>query len=198
MSTCSPREAASPSPAGRLEAAFERRLASAILCNGAKYIGPAIKVQEGVQGHYGRNHAMAIIECVPNVSEGRRTEVLDACADAIRRAGVRLLDVKPDAAHNRTVFTFAGEPAAVKAAVNALFGAALPRIDLRQHQGEHPRMGAVDVVPFIPIEGVTMADCVRLAVDVAATVAERFALPVYLYEDAATDPARRNLEDVRR
>jgi glutamate formiminotransferase len=141
---------------------------------------------------------MAIIECVPNVSEGRRTEVLDACADAIRRAGVRLLDVKPDAAHNRTVFTFAGEPAAVKAAVSALFGAALPRIDLRQHQGEHPRMGAVDVVPFIPIEGVTMADCVRLAADVAAEVSAAHALPVFLYEEAARQPGRRNLEDIRR
>ena len=141
---------------------------------------------------------MAIIECVPNVSEGRRSEVLDACADAIRRAGVRLLDVKADASHNRTVFTFAGEPAAVRAAVNALFGAALPRIDLRQHAGEHPRMGAVDVVPFIPIEGVTMADCVRLAVEVAGEVSAAHALPVFLYEEAARQPGRRNLEDIRR
>src|SRR5688572_16772258 len=103
---------------------------------------------------------MAIVECVPNISEGRRANVLDACAGAIRATGVRLLDVKADASHNRAVYTFAGEPASVRTAVLALFGAALPQIDLRAHKGEHPRMGAVDVVPFIPIEGVTMADCV--------------------------------------
>ena len=120
---------------------------------------------------------MAVIECVPNISEGRRTEVLDACADAIRRAGARLLDVKPDASHNRTVYTFAGDAAGVRAAVLALFDAAVPAIDLRQHSGEHPRMGAVDVVPFIPIEGATMADCVALAKDVAAAVAEKHGIP---------------------
>ena len=141
---------------------------------------------------------MAIVECVPNVSEGRRSDVLDACAEAIRLAGVRLLDVKPDASHNRTVYTFAGEPGAVKSAVRALFAAALPRIDLRQHTGEHPRMGAVDVVPFIPIEGVTMADCVALAVDVAGDVSAAHDLPVFLYEEAARQPGRRNLEDIRR
>ena len=141
---------------------------------------------------------MAIIECVPNISEGRRADVLEACADAIRRTGVRLLDVKPDASHNRAVYTFAGDAAAVKAAVGALFEAALSRIDLRQHTGEHPRMGAVDVVPFIPIEGVTMADCVALAVDVAGEVSAAHGLPVYLYEEAARQPSRRNLEDIRR
>jgi len=141
---------------------------------------------------------MAIIECIPNVSEGRRTDVLDACAAAIRGAGVHLLDVKPDASHNRTVYTFAGEPAAVRAAVLALFGAAIPAIDLRSHSGEHPRLGAVDVTPFVPIEGATMADCVALAKDVAAEVAKRFQLPVYLYEEAASSPSRRNLEDIRR
>ena len=141
---------------------------------------------------------MAIIECIPNVSEGRRTDVIDACAAAIRGAGVHLLDVKPDASHNRTVYTFAGEPAAVRAAVLALFGAAIPAIDLRSHSGEHPRLGAVDVTPFVPIEGATMADCVALAKDVAAEVAKRFQLPVYLYEEAASSPARRNLEDIRR
>jgi len=141
---------------------------------------------------------MAIVECVPNISEGRRQDVLDACARAISGAGVRLLDVKPDPSHNRTVFTFAGEPAPVRAAVLALFEAALPVIDLRQHVGEHPRMGAVDVVPFVPIEGVTMTECVAMAREIGAEVAARHALPVYLYEDAATEPARRNLEDVRR
>ena len=141
---------------------------------------------------------MPIVECIPNVSEGRDQAVLDACGDAIRRAGARLLDVKPDATHHRTVYSFAGEPAAVKAAALALFETALARIDLRQHKGEHPRLGAVDVVPFVPIEGVTMADCVAMAREVGADVARRHNLPVFLYEEAAAVPARRNLEDIRR
>jgi glutamate formiminotransferase len=141
---------------------------------------------------------MPIVECIPNISEGRRQDVLDACGRAITGAGARLLDVTPDPSHNRTVYTFAGEPALVRAAVVALFDTALPAIDLRQHAGEHPRMGAVDVVPFVPIEGVTMTDCVNMARDVGAELAERHQLPVYLYEEAATQPARRNLEDIRR
>lgn len=141
---------------------------------------------------------MAIVECIPNISEGRRQDVLDRCASAIRATGARLLDVKPDATHNRTVFTVAGEPVAVRAAVHALFDTALPAIDLRQHTGEHPRMGAVDVVPFVPIEGVTMADCVAMAREIGAELAEKHQLPIYLYEDAASSPARRNLEDIRR
>jgi glutamate formiminotransferase len=141
---------------------------------------------------------MAIIECIPNISEGRRTGVLDACADAIRATGARLLDVKPDATHNRTVFTFAGSADEVRAGVLALYGVVMPAVDLRTHSGEHPRLGAVDVVPFVPIEGATMADCVALARSVGAEVAERYALPVFLYEDAATSAERRNLEDIRR
>jgi glutamate formiminotransferase len=141
---------------------------------------------------------MPIIECIPNISEGRRQDVIDACAAAVRGAGVHLLDVKPDASHNRTVFSFAGNAESVRAAVLALFATAVPAIDLRQHTGEHPRMGAVDVTPFVPIEGVTMAECVALARTVGAEIAERFALPVYLYEEAAAAPARRNLEDIRR
>ena len=141
---------------------------------------------------------MAIIECIPNISEGRRTDVLDACAEAIRATGARLLDVKADASHNRTVYTFAGDPAVVQAAVFALYERALGAIDLRHHSGEHPRLGAVDVVPFVPIEGATMADCVAIAKTVAAEVARRHDLPVFLYEEAATSPARRNLEDIRR
>ena len=141
---------------------------------------------------------MAIVECVPNISEGRRSDVLEACADAIRRTGVRLLDVKPDAAHNRAVYTFAGDGAGVRSAALALFDTAIPLIDLRQHKGEHPRMGAVDVVPFIPIEGATMADCAAIATDVAATVSSKHGLPVFLYEEAARIPTRRNLEDIRR
>jgi glutamate formiminotransferase len=141
---------------------------------------------------------MAVIECIPNISEGRRADVLEACAAAIRGAGAHLLDVKPDAAHNRTVYSFAGDRAAVKAAALALFGQALGAIDLRHHSGEHPRLGAVDVVPFVPIEGVTMAECVALAREVGAEVASRHDLPVFLYEEAASSPARRNLEDIRR
>jgi glutamate formiminotransferase len=142
---------------------------------------------------------MAIIESIPNISEGRRVDVIDAIARAVAATpGVRLLDRSSDAAHNRTVLTLAGPPAAVYEATLALYAHALEAIDLRQHHGEHPRLGAVDVVPFVPIEGVTMADCVALARDVAAAVGTRFALPVYLYEEAATAPLRRNLEDIRR
>jgi len=142
---------------------------------------------------------MAIIECVPNVSEGRRTEVVAAMADAVRAAaGVRLLDVQSDASHNRSVITLAGDAAGVERAVLALVERAAADIDLRTHRGEHPRMGAVDVVPFVPIDGVTMADCVALAKKVGAAIADRFAIPVYLYEEAATDPGRKNLEDIRR
>ncbi|MBM3751046.1 MAG: glutamate formimidoyltransferase [Acidimicrobiia bacterium] len=141
---------------------------------------------------------MAIIECIPNISEGRRQDVLDACAAAIQAAGAKLLDVKPDGTHHRTVFSYAGSPAEVKAATLALFDRAVAAIDLREHKGEHPRLGAVDVVPFVPIEGATMADCVALAKEVAAQVASKHALPIYLYEEAASSSARRNLEDIRR
>jgi len=140
-----------------------------------------------------------IIECIPNVSEGRRSDVVEAIAAAIRAVpGASLLDFSSDASHNRSVFTFAGDAAAVKAAVLAIYERAVPAIDLRSHAGEHPRLGAVDVVPFVPIEGVTMAECVALAKDVASEVARRFAVPVYLYEDASANPARKNLEDIRR
>jgi glutamate formiminotransferase len=142
---------------------------------------------------------MAVIECVPNVSEGRRLEVVEAIASALKSVpGARLLDYSSDAAHNRSVFTLAGDAAALKEAVLRLYEAALPAIDLRQHRGEHPRIGAVDVVPFVPIEGVTMAECVALAREVGAAIAERFGVPVYLYEEAASRPERRNLEDIRR
>jgi len=140
-----------------------------------------------------------VIECVPNVSEGRRPEIVAAMADAIRAVdGVRLLDYSSDASHNRSVFTFAGEAAGVERAVLALFERAVADVDLRAHRGEHPRMGAVDVVPFVPIEGVTMAECVALARKVGTAVADRFHVPVFLYEEASSNPARKNLEDIRR
>lgn len=112
--------------------------------------------------------------------------------------GVRLLDHSSDPAHNRSVLTLAGEPVAMRTAVLALFDVAVPSIDLRSHRGEHPRVGAVDVVPFVPIEGITMAECVALARETAFDVAARFGVPVFLYEAAATMPARANLEDIRR
>jgi glutamate formiminotransferase len=139
-----------------------------------------------------------LIECVPNISEGRRADVVEAVVAAIRPSGVRILDVQSDQDHNRSVLTLAGDDESLARGVPALFEAALARIDLRSHSGEHPRMGAVDVVPFVPIEGATMQDCVALARSVAAEVAERFQLPIFLYEEAATAPHRRNLEDIRR
>ncbi len=142
---------------------------------------------------------MAIIECVPNISEGRRAGVIGDIAAALRAIpGLRVLDVQSDASHNRSVFTLAGDAEAMKAGVPKLFEGALAAIDVRTHKGEHPRLGAVDVVPFIPIEGVTMAECVALAKSIAEEVASRFSLPVYLYEDASSNPARKNLEDIRR
>lgn len=142
---------------------------------------------------------MAIIECIPNVSEGRRAEVIERLAAAIRSvSGVRLLDYSSDASHNRSVFTYIGDADAVKRATLALFEAAIPAIDLRAHKGEHPRLGAIDVVPFVPIDGITMEQCVAIAKDVGASIAERFAVPVFLYEEAAANPARKNLEDIRR
>lgn len=142
---------------------------------------------------------MAIIECVPNISEGRRAEVVSAVADAVRKSGpARLIDVSSDADHNRSVLTLAGEPGPVGAAALALVDACVERIDLREHRGGHPRMGAVDVVPFVPVRGATMEDCVRLARSVGASIAARHGLPVYLYERAATAPHRRNLAEIRR
>src|SRR2546422_4711268 len=142
---------------------------------------------------------MALIECIPNISEGRRPDVVADMASAIRAVpGVRLLGFSSDASHNRSVFTLAGDAAGVEQAVMALFERAGAAIDLRTHRGEHPRMGAVDVVPFVPIEGITMAECVALAKKVAVAVADRFKIPVYLYGGASANPARQNLEDIRR
>ena len=142
---------------------------------------------------------MAVIECVPNVSEGRRQDVINKLADDLRAIpGLRVLDVQSDAAHNRSVFTLAGDAAALTAGIPTLFEGAIAAIDLTGHQGEHPRLGAVDVTPLIPIEGATMAECVTLAKSIAATVSERFSLPVYLYEEASSNPQRKNLEDIRR
>jgi glutamate formiminotransferase len=142
---------------------------------------------------------MPIIECVPNISEGRRPDIVKQIVDAVAAApGVHLLDWSSDAAHNRSVITLAGEAGPLRQAVLMLFEAALPVIDLRTHAGEHPRLGAVDVVPFVPIEDVSMDECVALARETGAAVAERFGVPVFLYEEAAAAASRRNLEDIRR
>jgi len=142
---------------------------------------------------------MKLVECVPNFSEGRRPEIVAAIRDAIAAVeGVSVLDVSSDASHNRSVITFI---ASVDSAVDAAFAgikAASERIDLCQHSGEHPRIGATDVVPFIPLEGSTMEDCIALARKLGERVGKELKIPVYLYERAATTPARENLADVRR
>lgn len=140
-----------------------------------------------------------MLEAVPNVSEGRDGRVIEELAAAIRSApGVRLLHLTSDPDHNRTVFTFVSDdPEALETAVLALYAAAVPRIDLRSHRGEHPRVGAVDVCPFVPLEGSTMEQAVELSRRVAARVADRFEIPVYLYEYSATSPERRELPRIR-
>lgn len=140
-----------------------------------------------------------LVECVPNFSEGRRKEVVDAIAAALSGVpGVALLDSEMDAAHNRCVISIAGEPDAVATAVVAGVGKAVELIDLRQHRGEHPRMGAADVIPFIPISGITMEECVRLSIRAAREIADRYRIPVYLYEQSARTDARRDLAHVRK
>ena len=140
-----------------------------------------------------------LIECVPNVSEGRNPEVVEALWEAIgAEPGVVRLDRSTDASHNRTVFTFAGDAKAVRGAVLRLFEATLARVDMRQHRGEHPRMGAVDVVPFVPIRGCDTAFCVNLAKEVGAAIAERFGVPVFLYAEAAQSPERKVLASIRK
>lgn len=140
-----------------------------------------------------------IIECVPNLSEGRRDEIVEAAVEAVSRIpGVTLLDRTSDASHNRSVLTLLGDPGGLTEAVLRLYEAVLPRIDLREHKGEHPRMGAIDVLPFVPVRRATMAQCVALAREVGKLVAERFGVPVILYEEAASAPHRKNLAQVRK
>jgi len=140
-----------------------------------------------------------LVECVPNFSEGRDTAKLDAIVAAMREVpGVFLLDCESDADHNRSVVTLAGEPEAVAEAALRGVGKAAELIDLTKHSGAHPRMGATDVVPFIPIEGITIEDCVLLAKKVGREIWERFRIPVYFYEAAAQRPERANLENIRK
>jgi glutamate formiminotransferase len=140
-----------------------------------------------------------LIESVPNVSEGRRLDVVDRMAEAIEAGpGVHLLDRTSDASHNRSVFTMAGEHGAVVDALERLVATAIHEIDMDTHTGEHPRIGAVDVIPFVPLATTTMDDCVELARDFGKRIATRFELPVFLYANAATRAERVKLADVRR
>jgi glutamate formiminotransferase/formiminotetrahydrofolate cyclodeaminase len=141
----------------------------------------------------------AIVECVPNFSEGRDLTVISTIGDAIRTVhGVTLLSAEPDKDYNRTVVTFVGTPQAVCTAAFEATRAAARLIDMRFHKGEHPRIGATDVVPFVPVAGVTMAECVQLARRFGKRVGEELHIPVYLYEEAATRPERRNLATIRK
>ncbi|MFH0801695.1 MAG: glutamate formimidoyltransferase [bacterium] len=140
-----------------------------------------------------------LVECIPNFSEGRRSEVIESIADEIRKyRDVRFLDLSSDPDHNRSVMTFLGEEEEVgKAAFDAVAKAA-ELIDMEAHQGEHPRIGAADVIPFVPIKNINMEECVRLAHRVGKRIAEELGIPVYFYEEAALKPERRNLADIRK
>lgn len=140
-----------------------------------------------------------IMECVPNFSEGRDRAKIEKIADAFRgKEGVKLLDYSSDADHNRSVITVVGEPEPLKKAVINAIGRAVELIDLTQHKGQHPRMGAVDVVPFIPIKNVTMEEAIACSKEVSEAAAEKYQLPVFLYEKSATAPHRENLASVRK
>jgi glutamate formiminotransferase len=140
-----------------------------------------------------------IVECVPNFSEGRRQDVIERIVASLEQvAGVQVVDVQSDIDHNRSVVTLVGEPQAMAEAAFRGAAEAAQLIDMNHHRGEHPRMGATDVIPFIPVQDVSMQDCVELARQVGERIGTELGIPVYLYEEAATDPARRNLADVRR
>ncbi len=140
-----------------------------------------------------------IVQCVPNFSEGRDNAKIEKIIDAFRgKEGVKLLDYSSDKDHNRTVVTLVGEPQAVKQAVVAAVGLAKAEIDMTQHEGQHPRMGAVDVVPFIPIKEMTIDECVTLAKETAAEMNAQHDVPVFLYEKAASAPHRQNLAKLRK
>lgn len=142
---------------------------------------------------------MKLIECIPNISEGRDQAKIDQIAGAVKSTpDVWLLDVDSDADHNRSVISYVGTPEGVENATLALVSQAIKLIDLRAHEGEHPRMGAVDVIPFVPIKNVEMADCVELSKRVGEKIWESFQFPVYLYEESATSPDRQNLAKIRK
>ncbi|MFV9566881.1 glutamate formimidoyltransferase [Thermoanaerobacter mathranii] len=140
-----------------------------------------------------------IIECVPNFSEGKdQGKIAQLVKEVVSTEGVKLLDYSSDKDHNRTVITFCGDAKGVKEAAFKLIKRASEIIDMRYHKGEHPRIGATDVVPFIPVKNVTMEECVQIAREVGERVGKELNIPVYLYEEAATTPERKNLENIRR
>jgi glutamate formiminotransferase len=140
---------------------------------------------------------MKYFECVPNISEGRAAATIAACAAAIETAGARIVDQTSDPVHNRSVFTAVGTYEALRKAAIELAAVTVARIDLRTHRGVHPRIGALDVLPFIPLQGATMEDAVRLARETAAAIWQRLRVPSFLYGEAASTPLRRNLAKVR-
>ena len=141
----------------------------------------------------------ALIETIPNFSEGRRTDVIEEIISAVRETeGISILDYSSDPDHNRTVLTMAGNPESVKNAVYKLYEMASRHIDLTEHEGEHPRMGAVDVVPFVPLRDATMDECVELSKEVAQKVASEYGVPIILYEESASAKHRKNLAKVRK
>jgi glutamate formiminotransferase len=143
--------------------------------------------------------ASPLLECVPNVSEGRDLPAVEAVADAVRGVpGARLADVHADPDHHRSVFTFLGAPQAVEEAALALAAAVFARVDMREHRGVHPRMGALDVLPFVPLRDLAMADAVAVAQRVGGRLGREYGLPVYFYGAAATRPERRTVRDIRR
>ncbi|MBW1695364.1 MAG: glutamate formimidoyltransferase [Deltaproteobacteria bacterium] len=140
-----------------------------------------------------------IIECVPNFSEGRDQEKIQKIIQPFKeKKAVRLFDCKPDPDHNRLVVTAVGEPDPLKKAVIESIGIAIKLIDMRKHRGQHPRMGAVDVVPLIPVKNMTMEEAVSISIEVAEQAAETYSLPIFLYEESATHPERRNLANIRK
>lgn len=140
-----------------------------------------------------------IIECVPNFSEGRKEDTIEAIVKPIRSLpNAKILDVKSDRDHNRTVLTLAGNEDGLEKAVHSLFEGALKHIDLKKHKGEHPRMGAVDVVPFIPVRGVTMDECIEFSKKMGDHIASQFQVPVFLYEKSASHTDRQNLAKIRK
>ncbi len=140
-----------------------------------------------------------LLECVPNISEGRDHAKIESVVEAVRQTpGAILLDVDADADHHRTVITFVGEPQAVESAVLRLVERAVELIDLTKHQGEHPRMGAVDVIPLVPLKGIKKSECVEIARRLGQTIWDKFRIPVYFYEEAATRPERHDLANIRK
>ncbi|MDR1061639.1 MAG: glutamate formimidoyltransferase [Clostridiales bacterium] len=141
----------------------------------------------------------SVIECIPNFSEGRDKAVIQALRDVAGAVpGAALLDCSSDESHNRSVLTLAGSPKGIAEAAFRLCAAASEKIDMTKHSGEHPRMGATDVIPFVPLQGVSMRDCVELSKEVAARIWDELRIPSFLYEESASSPARKNLADVRK